>query len=42
MYAVSDKYKAAMKQPVQHFSMKGSIGDTFFCDDNILSHQSML
>jgi hypothetical protein len=37
MYAVSDKYKASMKQPVQHFSMKGSIGDTFFCDDNILS-----
>lgn len=37
MYAVSDKYKAAMKQPVQHFSMKGSIGDVFFSDENILA-----
>jgi hypothetical protein len=37
MYAVSDKYKAAMKQPVQHFSIKGSIGDVFFSDENILA-----
>jgi hypothetical protein len=37
MYAVSDKYKTAMKQPVQHFSMKGSVGDVFFSDENILA-----
>lgn len=37
MYAVSDAYKAAMKQPVQHFTMRGTIGDTAFTDENILS-----
>ncbi|MGI6053156.1 MAG: hypothetical protein ACOYA9_11865 [Bilifractor sp.] len=37
MYAVSEKYKAAMKQPVQHFSMRGSIGDIYFSDENILA-----
>lgn len=37
MYAVSEKYKTAMKQPVQHFTMRGSIGETLFTDENILS-----
>lgn len=37
MYAVSEKYKAAMKQPVQHFTMRGTIGETAFTDENILS-----
>ena len=37
MYAVSDKYKAAMKQPVQRFRMRGTIGEHSFTDDNILS-----
>ena len=37
MYAVSDKYKAAMKQPVQRFRMTGKIGSVDFDDDNILS-----
>ena len=27
MYAVSEQYKAAMKQPVQRFRMTGTIGD---------------
>ena len=37
MYAVSDKYKAAMKQPVQRFRMRGTIGEHSFTDDNVLS-----
>jgi hypothetical protein len=37
MYAVSEKYKAAMKQPVQRFRMTGKVGRVFFTDDNILS-----
>ena len=37
MYAVSDAYKAAMKQPVQRFRMTGTIGDHPFTDDNILA-----
>lgn len=30
MYAVSDKYKAAMKQPVQRFRMIGKAGRNSF------------
>ena len=37
MYAVSEQYKAAMKQPVQRFRMTGTIGDHPFTDDNILA-----
>jgi hypothetical protein len=37
MYAVSEKYKAAMKQPVQRFRMTGTIGDHPFTDENILA-----
>jgi hypothetical protein len=37
MYAVSEKYKAAMKQPVQRFRMTGKVGRVSFTDDNILS-----
>jgi hypothetical protein len=37
MYAVSEKYKAAMKQPVQRFRMTGTIGDHSFTDENILT-----
>jgi hypothetical protein len=37
MYAVSEKYKAAMKQPVQRFRMTGTIGDHSFTDENILA-----
>lgn len=37
MYAVSDAYKAAMKQPVQRFRMRGTIGEHPFTDDNILA-----
>ena len=37
MYAVSDNYKAAMKQPVQRFRMTGTIGDHSFTDENILA-----
>ena len=37
MYAVSEQYKAAMKQPVQSFHMKGTIGAVPFWDENILS-----
>ena len=37
MYAVSEQYKAAMKQPVQRFRMTGTIGDHSFTDDNILA-----
>lgn len=37
MYAVSEQYKAAMKQPVQSFRMKGTIGAVPFWDENILS-----
>lgn len=37
MYAVSDAYKTAMKQPVQRFRMTGKVGRVSFTDDNILS-----
>ena len=37
MYAVSEQYKVAMKQPVQRFRMTGTIGDHPFTDDNILA-----
>ena len=37
MYAVSDKYKAAMKQPVQRFRMTGKAGRNSFTDKNILA-----
>ena len=37
MYVVSEQYKAAMKQPVQSFRMKGTIGAVPFWDENILS-----
>lgn len=37
MYAVSENYKIAMKQPVQRFRMMGTIGDHSFTDDNILA-----
>ena len=37
MYAVSEQYKAAMKQPVQRFRMTGKVGRASFTDDNILS-----
>ena len=37
MYAVSEQYKAAMKQPVQRFRMTGTIGEHAFTDDNILA-----
>ena len=37
MYAVSENYKTAMKQPVQRFRMTGTIGDHSFTDDNILA-----
>jgi hypothetical protein len=37
MYAVSEKYKAAMKQPVQHFRMTGKVGKVSFTDENILA-----
>lgn len=41
MYAVSDAYKNAMKQPVQHFSLRGIIDNkiqtaTEFRDENVL------
>jgi hypothetical protein len=35
--AVSDAYKTAMKQPVQRFRMRGTIGEHPFTDDNILA-----
>lgn len=37
MYAVSENYKIAMKQPVQRFRVTGTIGDHSFTDDNILA-----
>ena len=37
MYAVSEAYKAAMKQPVQKFRMKGTVGKVAFTDENILA-----
>lgn len=37
MYAVSEAYKAAMKQPVQRFRMKGTVGKVAFTDENILA-----
>lgn len=37
MYAVSDKYKAAMKQPVQRFRMTGKAGRNSFSDKNIIA-----
>lgn len=36
MYKVSEKYKEAMKRPVQRHAMKGSIGTHPFTDKNIL------
>ena len=42
MYAVSQKYKAAMKQPVQQFRIRGTIDNNrgtvlSFTDKNVLS-----
>ena len=36
MYKVSEKYKEAMKRPVQRHAMKGTIGTHPFTDKNIL------
>lgn len=36
MYAVSDNYKIAMKRPVQHFRMTGTLASMPFTDRNIL------
>ena len=36
MYQVSDAYKAASKQPVQEYDIKGIIGEVSFTADNIL------
>lgn len=36
MYQVSDAYKAASKQPVQEYDIKGTIGEVSFTADNIL------
>lgn len=37
MYGVSEAYKEAMKQPVQHHTLKGMIGEHSFTDKNILA-----
>ena len=37
MFEVSDAYKEAMKRPVQKHSLKGTIGEYQFTDENILS-----
>ena len=37
MYAVSEQYKEAMRRPVQNYRMHGSIADTVFDDEHILS-----
>lgn len=37
MYGVSEEYKKAMKQPVQHHTLRGSIGEHTFTDQNILA-----
>ena len=37
MYAVSDEYKTAMKQPVQQYKLKGKIGNVDISDKNILA-----
>ena len=36
MYSVSEKYKEAMKHPVQRHHLKGTVGDREFTDKNIL------
>ena len=36
MYAVSEQYKAMMKNPVQRFALSGTIGGVEFTQDNIL------
>ena len=37
MYAVSDAFKTAMKQPVQSFRLQGYIGKTKITEDNVLA-----
>ena len=36
MYSVSNAYKADMKQPIQRFSIRGTIGSKSFTADNII------
>lgn len=42
MYNVSDKYKAAMKRPVQRFRLTGKIGGIDFTDKDILKDSMSL